>query len=164
MEKDNTAAARRQKSAWLGRYRAALRRQELLAQELAELRAGAEHIGAAGPAVPGRTGPDAARLPRAVERIAAAEEALEAQIAACLQCRAEVASAIGGVEHAQQQEVLRRRYLLGQTYAEIADAMGLVERRIFQLHRQAIERISVNHANDSADSENDKTDFSNTTL
>ncbi len=151
MEKETSAALRRQKSAWLGRYRAALRRQELLAQELAELRAGAEHVGAAGPAVPGRTGPDAARLPRAVERIVAAEEALEAQIAACLQCRAEVVSAISGVGHAQRQEVLRRRYLLGQTFAEIADAMGLVERRIFQLHRQALEQISVNTAKDEAE-------------
>lgn len=149
MKNETAAGARRRTVAWLGRYRAALRRQELLAQELAALRAEAEHVGTALHATPTHTGPDPARLPRAVERLAAAEEALEAQIAACLQCRAEVVSAIGTVEHPQRQEVLRRRYLLGQPYADIADAMGLVERRIFQLHRQGVEQITVNFKNSS---------------
>ncbi len=143
MDKQTEQENRRQKAAWLGRYRAALRRQDLLAQELAQLRAAAEHIGTPLRTVPGGAAPGPDRLPRAVERLAEAEEALQNQIAACLQCRAEVATAVGLVPNPQQQEVLRRRYLLGQTYAEIADAMGLVERRIFQLHRAALEQVAA---------------------
>lgn len=134
---------RKAKAQWLGRYQAAVREQALLAEELVRLRAEAEKVTVVLHGMPGRGAPDAERLPRAVERIVAAQEALESQIAACLQCRAEVAAAVAALEHPQQQEVLRRRYLLGQSYAEIGDAMGLVERRVFQLHRQALDRLRL---------------------
>ena len=39
---------------------------------------------------------------------------------------------------ASVQEVLRRRYILGQTYPEIADAVGLVLRRVYQIHRAGV--------------------------
>ena len=37
--------------------------------------------------------------------------------------------------------MLQRRYLMGQSFAEIADAMGVVQRRVYQLHRAAVERM-----------------------
>lgn len=158
----------KRKSQWLARYRAAVQRQQLLAQELAQLRAEAEHLGgAAGAPVGGPPSPDRDRLPRAVERITAAEQALEAQIAACLACRAEVVSAIATVAHPQQQEVLRRRYLLGQTYAEMADAMALVERRVYQLHRAALANMTgiCNQVTETAgDTAQFQTEFCNTAL
>lgn len=133
----------KQKVRWLGRYQAAVRRQELLMQELTRLRADAQRVTAVLGGAPGAGGPNTQRLPLAVERIVEAQQELEGQIALCLTCRTQVAAAISAVEHPQQQEVLRRRYLLGQGYADIADEMRLVERRIFQLHRQGIEQIPV---------------------
>ena len=39
------------------------------------------------------------------------------------------------------RKVLRRRYVDGQSYAEIADEMGLVERRVYQLHRMGLQKL-----------------------
>lgn len=139
----STSQERKSKAEWLGQYCAAQRRQELLAEELARLRSDAERMTAVLHGMPGRGAPDPDHLPKAIERVTAAQEALEEQIAACLQCRAAVAAAVGGIAHPQRQEVLRRRYLLGQTFAEIADAMGLVERRVFQLHAQALDALTL---------------------
>ena len=36
------------------------------------------------------------------------------------------------------QEVLRRRYILGQSYGDIADAVGVVLRRVYQIHRAGV--------------------------
>ena len=41
------------------------------------------------------------------------------------------------------QEVLRRRYVMGQNFSEIAEAMGVVQRRAYQLHRTAVEGMAV---------------------
>ena len=70
---------RKQKSQWLGRYQAALRQQELLEQELAELRAQAEHMSQLLNGMPGAATPTSDRLPRVMERISAAREALESE-------------------------------------------------------------------------------------
>ena len=39
------------------------------------------------------------------------------------------------------QEVLRRRYMNGESYAEICDALALVERRVYQLHRLGVNKV-----------------------
>lgn len=39
------------------------------------------------------------------------------------------------------QEVLRRRYINGESYAEICDALALVERRVYQLHRLGVNKV-----------------------
>ena len=41
------------------------------------------------------------------------------------------------------QEVLRRRYVMGQNFSETAEAMGVVQRRAYQLHRTAVEGMAV---------------------
>mgnify|MGYP002419862313 CR=1 FL=1 len=45
------------------------------------------------------------------------------------------------IQHPLAQEVLRRRYMNGESYAEICDALALVERRVYQLHRLGVNKV-----------------------
>ena len=112
---------------WLRQYRAAVRREQMLEGELEAMRSAAERMTACLGGVPG-AGPDPDRLPRAVERIEDTRKKLEQQIEECVERRF---------------EVLRRRYILGQSYAEIADAMNLVIRRIYQIHRAGVQALDL---------------------
>ena len=130
-----------EKTKWLGRYRESVCRQRMLEDELAALRSDAERMTACISGMPGRGGVNADRLPKAVERIEEAQKNLEQQVGVCLDERMDVMNAILSVGDESQREVLRRRYVDGQSYAEIADEMGLVERRVYQLHRMGLQKL-----------------------
>ena len=83
-------------------------------------------------------GQDPDRLPKAVEKIEETQKKLEEQVGDCLVRRAEVMRVVAAVADPAVQEVLRRRYILGESYAEIADAMGVVLRRVYQIHRAGV--------------------------
>ncbi len=127
---------------WLRQYRAAVRREQMLEGELEAMRSAAARMTACLGGVPG-AGPDPDRLPRAVERIEDTRKKLEQQIEECVERRFEVLRVVAAVPQADVQEVLRRRYILGQSYAEIADAMNLVIRRIYQIHRAGVQALDL---------------------
>ena len=108
-----------------------------------DLRSDAERVTACMSGMPGRSGPNADRLPRAVERIEEAQKRLEQQLESCMETRAEIMCGIMTVRDRPGQEVLRRRYVMGQNFSEIAEAMGVVQRRAYQLHRTAVEGMAV---------------------
>lgn len=126
-----------EKIAWLGQYRAAVRREQMLEGELEMMRAAAERVTACLTGMPG-AGPNPDRLPKAVERIEETQKKLEQQIEDCMDCRFAVMQVVAAVQAPDVQEVLRRRYILGQSYGEIADAMGVVLRRVYQIHRAGV--------------------------
>lgn len=126
-----------EKIAWLGQYRAAVRREQMLEGELEMMRAAAERVTACLTGMPG-VGPNPDRLPKAVERIEETQKKLEQQIEDCVDCRFAVMQVVAAVQAPDVQEVLRRRYILGQSYGEIADAMGVVLRRVYQIHRAGV--------------------------
>ena len=126
-----------EKIAWLGQYRAAVRREQMLEGDLAMMRAAAERVTACLTGMPG-AGPNPDRLPKAVERIEETQKKLEQQIEDCVDCRFAVMQVVAAVQAPDVQEVLRRRYILGQSYGEIADAMGVVLRRVYQIHRAGV--------------------------
>lgn len=134
--------ANKQVIVWLGRYQASLRREQTLAEEVAELRGDAARCTASLNGLPG-TGVDTARLPRAVERIAAMQAELAEQIETGIALRAEIRRAIDTLPRATAQEVLRRHYLLGQTFEAAADSMGIGVRRVYQLHKQAVDTLAA---------------------
>ena len=68
---------------------------------------------------------------------------LEQQLESCMETRAEIMCGIMTVRDRPGQEVLRRRYVMGQNFSEIAEAMGVVQRRAYQLHRTAVEGMAV---------------------
>lgn len=58
----------KEKVEWLGRYQASVSCQHMLEEEIEVLRSDAERVTACMSGMPGRSGPNADRLPRAVER------------------------------------------------------------------------------------------------
>lgn len=131
-----------EKIAWLGQYRASVRWEQMLEGELEMMRAAAERVTACLSGMPG-AGTDPGRLPRAVERIEETRKKLEQQIEDCVERRFAVMQVVAAVQAPDVQEVLRRRYILGQSYGEIADAMGVVLRRVYQIHRAGVLALSL---------------------
>ena len=130
----------KEKSLWLMQYRTALDQERFLEVEVQSLNSDAQRMTTRLTGMPG-TGPNPDRLSRAVERLDAARAQLDSQIEACMGIRCKVARAISAVPNLTAREVLRRRYVDGQSYAEIADEMGLVERRVYQLHRMGLQKL-----------------------
>ena len=131
-----------EKIRWLRRYRDALRLEEELRQELEAQRARACKTTAALTGMPGGGG-DGQALPRAVESIVAAQQELQAQINLCGATRREVVAALDQVTDTLDHEILRRRYLLGQRWENIAVEMHIELRWIYRRHRRAVSELTM---------------------
>lgn len=131
-----------EKVEWLSRYRAALKKEKLLRDELQALRERAAGCGKAFDGVPGAAS-DGQSLPRAVESILKAQQELECQINICGAIRREVMAAIGTVQNAKDQDILRRRYLLGHTYEQIAEDVFFDERHVRRRHKAAVQALRL---------------------
>ena len=131
-----------EKVRWLRRYRDALKLEVELRQELEAQRARACKTTAALPGMPGGGG-DGQALPRAVESIVAAQQELQAQINLCGATRREVVAALDQVTDARDHEILRRRYLLGQRWENIAVEMHIELRWIYRRHRRAVSELTM---------------------
>lgn len=80
----------------------------------------------------------------AVLRIMELEERLNREIDELTEKRQEIEQAVNAVPDEVQREILTRRYLLYQKWEVIAEEMCYSERRIFQIHGNALKNISVN--------------------
>lgn len=131
-----------EKVEWLSRYRAALKKEKLLRDELQALRERAAGCGKAFDGVPGAAS-DGQSLPRAVESIIKAQQELECQINGCGAIRREVVAAIETVPDDRDQEILRRRYLLGEKWYQIGMELPMNERGVRKRARRAIEYMQM---------------------
>lgn len=131
-----------EKVRWLRRYRDALKLEVELRQELEAQRARACKTTAALTGMPGGGG-DGQALPRSVESIVAAQQELQAQINLCGATRREVVAALDQVTDARDHEILRRRYLLGQRWENIAVEMHIELRWIYRRHRRAVSELTM---------------------
>lgn len=131
-----------EKVRWLRRYRDALKLEVELRQELEAQRARACKTTAALTGMPGG-GSDGQALPRAVESIIAAQQELQAQINLCGAVRREVVAVLDQVADARDHEILRRRYLLGQRFEEIAVEMCLEYRWVRRRHKMAVGAMTI---------------------
>lgn len=131
-----------EKVRWLRRYRDALKLEVELRQELEAQRARACKTTAALTGMPGGGG-DGQALPRAVESIVAAQQELQAQINLCGATRREVVAVLDHVADARDHEILRRRYLLGQRWENIAVEMHIELRWIYRRHRRAVSELTM---------------------
>lgn len=122
---------------WLRRYGDARRQQRVLEKEIEALRSDAERVTPLLGALPGGAG-EGGRVPRAVEAILEAQEQLRAQCDQCAAVRAEVESAIARVPGQRDQEILRRRYILGQKWEQIAVEMVIDLRWIYRMHKRVV--------------------------
>ena len=131
-----------EKVAWLRRYQQSLRQERELEQELLTLRSQACRVTPLLSAMPTGT-PDGQGIPCAVERIIQAPQELERQIAICADTRRDIITIINQITDARDQEILRRRYLLGQHFEQIAVEMHLEYRWVRRRHKQAIETTCI---------------------
>lgn len=131
-----------EKVRWLRRYRDALKLEVELRQELEAQRARACKTTAALTGMPGGGG-DGQALPRAVESIVAAQQELQAQINLCGVVRREVVAVLDQVADERDHEILRRRYLLGQRFEEIAVEMCFEYRWVRRRHKRAVGILSI---------------------
>lgn len=132
------------KKRWLWRYQEAVRMERELMQELETLNARATGMTNALTGMPGGGG-DGQKLPRAVEGIVSARKELKDQIETCNAVRREVKTAIEQVPDTREREVLRRRYLLGQRWENIAVETHTALRHVYRLHRAALKDVIVCH-------------------
>lgn len=131
-----------EKVEWLRRYRAALKKEKLLRDELQALRERSIGCGQALNGMP-RAASDGQSLPRAVESILKAQQELECQINVCGAIRREVVAAIETVPDDRDQEILRRRYLLGEKWYQIGMKLPMNERGVRKRARRAIEYMQM---------------------
>lgn len=131
-----------EKVEWLRRYRAALKKEKLLRDELQALRERSIGCGQALNGMP-RAASDGQSLPRAVESILKAQQELECQINVCGAIRREVVAAIETVPDNRDQEILRRRYLLGEKWYQIGMKLPMNERGVRKRARRAIEYMQM---------------------
>lgn len=142
MSPPTPASTYEEKRRWLWRYRDALRRERELKEELQEQKTRAAGVTAALTGMPGAAS-DGQTLPRAVECIVAAQAELQAQINVCGAVRREVVAALDQVADERDHEILRRRYLRGQKFEQIAVEMNLEYRWVRRLHKRLVSNIDI---------------------
>lgn len=131
-----------EKVRWLRRYQDSLRLERALREELAAQQSRACKMTAVLSGMPGAAS-DGQSLARSVERITKAQQELQAQIDACCAVRQEVAEAIHQITDGRGQEILRRRYLLGQSFEQIAAAMCLDYRWVRRVHKKSVTKWTL---------------------
>ena len=129
-----------EKVRWLRRYQNSLRRERELADELNQLHSRACKVTPALTGMPGGGG-DGQNLARAVESIVQAQQELQAQINQCGAIRREVVDALAQISSPRDHEIMRRRYILGQRWEDIAVAMHLEYRWVTRRHRRTVESM-----------------------
>ena len=129
-----------EKVRWLRRYQNSLRRERELADELNQLHSRACKVTPALTGMPGGGG-DGQNLARAVESIVQAQQELQAQINQCGAIRREIIAALDQITNPRDHEIMRRRYILGQRWEDIAVAMHLEYRWVTRSHHRAVDRL-----------------------
>lgn len=131
-----------EKVRWLRRYQDSLRRERELLQELDQLKSRVCKVTPALTGMPGGGG-DGQSLARAVESIVQARQELDAQINVCGAIRREVVAALEQVTNLRDHEILRRRYILGQRWEEIAVEMHYKYQHVCRCHKDAVTKLVI---------------------
>lgn len=131
-----------EKIAFLRRYRDAQRTMRRLLEELQQLQAEATSVSQALSGMPSGGG-DGQAIPRAVERIEAAESRLASAYGAALDELNQVKNAIDSVHDPLRQDILTRRYILGQRWERIAADIDRDLRWVLRLHHRAVNELTI---------------------
>ena len=74
-------------------------------------------------------------------RIADISEELDSKLREYILLRSEIETVIGGLTDPRDRELMRRRYIEGQSWEEIAVAMSYTFRHIIRLHGEVLQKI-----------------------
>lgn len=127
-------------TAWLWRYRQALREEIRLRERIRTATARATATTPCLSLSMGRSGPGD-KIGAAVELLVAEQAALCDQLAATHTILEEITKAISGLEDPMQREVLELRYVDGLPRWKIANRMYISERWVASLHRKALDNL-----------------------
>ena len=130
-----------EKISWLSRYREAEKLYQRLSCRLAEAQEATRHIPQNLSAAPGGS-KDGQSLARAVEREEEAERRAYAQLAVLDALFAEIDAALVQLD-ANEYCALRKYYLDGLKWEQVAEEMNFTSRGIFALRRRAIEHLKL---------------------
>lgn len=131
-----------EKIAFLRRYRDARRTMGRLLEELQQLRAEATSVSQALSGMPSGGG-DGQAIPRAVERIEAAERRLASVYGTALVELGWVKDAIDTVPDPLRRDILTRRYILDQRWERIAADLDRDLRWVLRLHHRAVDELTI---------------------
>lgn len=131
-----------EKKAWLSRYQVSLRRERELTEEVKQQEARAQAVTPRLSCMPGGGRPGDS-LPCAVEAIIQAKQELQAQINQCGAIRREVVAALEQVTNARDHEIMRRRYILGQRWEQIAVEMYYSCKQVRRRHRVCVDTLCL---------------------
>lgn len=127
-------------TAWLWRYRQALREETRLRERIRTATARATATTPCLSLSMGRSGPGD-KIGAAVELLVAEQAALCDQLVATHSILEEITRAISGLKDPMQREVLELRYVDGLPRWKIANRMYVSERWVASLHRKALENL-----------------------
>lgn len=127
-------------TAWLWRYRQALREEIRLRERIRTATARATATTPCLSLSMGRSGPGD-KIGAAVELLVAEQVTLCDQLAATHSILEEITRAISGLKDPMQREVLELRYVDGLPRWKIANRMYISERWVASLHRKALENL-----------------------
>lgn len=130
-----------EKKQYLRRYQVAKRREKLIQDAIAELRSSKTSPVGLGDGLPHGSGTSdlsgyAARLDELLRELAAEQEMQ-------MIVYREIRQQIGTVSDATEQEILSRRYLLGQSWEKIAVEMKYSYRHVTKLHGYALNHFEI---------------------
>ena len=131
-----------EKKDWLRQYERAKKKELHLTHELQEAECDYGHMTQALSSVPGGSG-DGQALPRAVERVEKAKQALDAQILFCDDLHAEITAVLLSLEDPDDYEILKLGYLHFKTWESIAAEIKLCLRQIYRRHHRAIDALNL---------------------
>ena len=103
--------------AWLQRYLKAREKANFLGGCVQEMEAETQGMRTRLDGMPG-AGRDTARLARSVEKVEETRKMWNDQLDRCGELRIELVAELAKIQHPLAQEVLRRRYMNGESYAE----------------------------------------------
>lgn len=130
-----------EKKQYLRRYQTAKRRVGMIQEEIEELRSSKTSPVGLGDGMPHGSGTSdlsgyAARLDELLRELEAEKEM---QMVTCREIRQQ----IGMVPDPTEQEILSRRYLIGQSWEKIAVEMGYSYRNITRVHGYALKHFEL---------------------
>ena len=125
---------------WLKRYRDCLHQQALLRSRIAAARDRATSLRQALSPVSVQSSSHGSSVEKAIETVEKFQSRLAALVLHNEETLFEIEAAIGALP-SQDATVLELRYLDGKTFQEIADDLGVVPRRVYQLHQKAVQRL-----------------------
>lgn len=97
----------------------------------------------------GSRGQGGDRLQLAVEKIAEWEEKIDGKVDVLVELRQEIEGKLAALPDPRFQEILHRRYILGQKWEQIAAAMNFSIAQVYRIHGGALLNIGKMIVNDS---------------